>query len=316
MLKNNVACSHTRNQMLLLTLQISWLEIVILQLGALILGCTIYFFYTSRRSLQQAMKGNVDWRMQRPARKGLLEQFALRNEVMDTCQQSMRPSAVALPNPLVPGTKQKEHIPDTKSTTAHQSAQAYTNIGALMQRVEQLEALAGTRRISVDMHHRIEELEAALAEKAAVLHQVQQQEAIARQMSGRMEEVFREFQLLQQKYSGLEAQAEAAQEQAMEMEELQRAYNLMQKDLVRKQDKLEDLAEENERLQLELMAASDKLLMAGQQQKQLSQRSRAVQEMQIDIAAISEGQSKLQQQLRHISELESMLEQFGALQEK
>ena len=185
-----------------------------------------------------------------------------------------------------------------------------------MQRVEQLEALAGTRQISVDMHQRIEELEAALAEKAAALNQVRQQEAIARQMSGRMEEVFREFELLQQKYCGLEAQAAAAQEQALELEELQQAYNLMQKDLVRKQEKLEDLAEENERLQLELMAATDKLLMANQQRQHLTQRSRAVHDMQIDIAAISEGQSKLQQQLRHISELESMLEQFGALQEK
>jgi chromosome segregation ATPase len=166
------------------------------------------------------------------------------------------------------------------------------------------------------MHQRIEELEAALAEKAAALNQVRQQEAIARQMSGRMEEVFREFELLQQKYHGLEAQTAAAQEQALELEELQRAYNLMQKDLVRKQEKLEDLAEENKRLQLELMTASDKLSAAGQQHQQLSKRSRAVQEMQIDIAAISEGQSKLQQQLRHISELETMLEQFGTIQGK
>lgn len=297
--------------MLLLTLQISWLEIVVLQIGALILGCTIYFFYTSRRSLQQAMKGNVDRRMQRPARKGLLEQFALRNEVMGK-EPFMRPSDVAWPDPLVPPKKQKEakRMPDNGAITGQPATQAYTSISALMQRVEQLEALAGTRQISIDMHQRIEELEAALAEKAAALNQVRQQEAIAGQMNSRMEEVFREFQLLQQKYAGLEAQAATAQEQALELEELQRAYNLMQKDLVRKQDKLEELAERNEQLQVELMSATEKLLMADAQRQQLSQRSRAVQDMQLDMAAISEGQSKLQQQLQHISELEGMLGQF------
>jgi hypothetical protein len=301
--------------MLLLTLQISWLEIVILQIGALILGCTIYFFCISRRYLQQAMKGNGDmW--QRPARKSLLEQFALKREVMPA-QQHKRPQAAIRPEAAIRGTAQKAPKTDVKATTnSQQATQEYTTIYALMQRVEQLEAHAGTRQINVDMHQRIEELEAALAEKVTTLNQVRQQEAIARQMSGRMEEVFREFELLQQKYSGLEAQATAAQEQALELQELQQAYNLMQKDLVRKQEKLEDLAEENERLQLELMAATDKLLMADQQRQHLTHRSRAVHDMQIDIAAISEGQSKLQQQLRHISELESMLEQFGTLQEK
>lgn len=295
--------------MLLLTLKFSWLEIIVLQIGALILGCTIYFFYTSRRSLQQAMQGSANLR-QRTVRKNLLEQFALKSEVMGAQHQTMRPSAVAWPDPLMLGIQHKNTI-NGFVAGSRQATQAHITISTLLQRVEQLEALAGTREISVDLHRRIEELEAALAEKAAALQQVRQQEDIARQMAGRLEEVFEEFELLQHKLITLEAQATAAQEQAMELEDLQRAYNLMQKDLVRKQEKLEAIAEENQQLQLELAAAADKLQAVGQQRQQASQRSRAMQEMQADIQTISEGQSKLQQQLRHIGELETMLEQFG-----
>lgn len=297
--------------MLLLTLQFSLLEIVILQIGALILGCTIYFFIASRRSLQQALRNGYNTPL-RTGRTSLLERFSMKGEVMSDRVPGMRPSEITWPDPLVAaGRKQGAQEPVVLPTVSAASQNAYPTITALMQRVEQLEALTGTRQMGVDLHQKVEELEAALAEKAAALKQARQQEEIAAQMTNRMEEVFREFEQLQDKMAALEEQAAAAQEQAIELEELQHAYHLLQKDLVRKQDKLNDLVEENGRLQLELSAAADKLVLVDQQRQQLSQRSRLVQEMQMDMEAISEGQSKLKQQLHRISELETMLEQIG-----
>lgn len=300
--------------MLLLTLSLSWPEVIILQIGALILGCTVYFFYSSWRSLQQTLqKGGV---LPKPKQKqqGLFSIFRNKKNGPEAGRPQIRHASVVPPHLLAAA------LPPTAGTDARALTslkenlqEQYDSLNALVQRVEQLEAGGlHAKEAEGKLHMRIRELESALAEKTEAVAQAQQQEGLLAEITARMDEVYQQFTQLQQKTAALEKQAAAAQELTLELEELQQSYRVLQKEFVRKQERLEELSSENLRLQHELAIVSEKLTAAGHRQQLLMQQNSLVNDLQMDMEAVSEGQSKLHNQLRRIAELESMLEQFSA----
>ena len=95
----------------------------------------------------------------------------------------IRPSEVAWPDPLATSLAHPKLPVDLQAIThLKQGLQdQFLSLGALMQRVEQLEKQAGGRHARPEtdsMQQRIQELEAALAEKSAALKEARHQETM------------------------------------------------------------------------------------------------------------------------------------------
>jgi len=289
-------------------LNLSLLKIFILPAGALILGCAIYFFYPTRKSLRQMMDTYGAVPNPQPKKKEPRRMFARPETPVRTSMGSMKKADVSWPEPLEYPEKISMPSVTQLKETLHLQQQT---LASLMQKVEDLQAdAAGTQTYkeeNEDLQGRIEELELALMRKEQELKQARQQETIAQQMASRIDEVYKEFELLQNKIASLEVQAGRSSSLTLELEDVKQAYEQLHKEQLRKQEKLEELVAENRRLRSELSLVEDKLAEANAQRQQLMKRTKVLHDAQLESQSVSESQSKLQKELRRIGELESML---------
>lgn len=281
--------------MLLLTLQLSWIEAIVLLIGALTLGCTLYFFYTSQRSLRQALGS-----MPKPA---LPAAPPARERSPLFARKTADPvTADTAATPVLPVQAEEKGVGGLKDSFREQQR----TIQTLLQRVAQLEQIRQEAQQTQPLLQRIRELEAALHQNEAALSSAKEQEPMVAQLSARLDEVYRHFGQLQQQGAVLQRQAAAAGELAIKLEDLQLAYDTLAEEMELKQAQLLQLQAENMRLQ-----------------QQLLQGSSAVPPPAVPVlfpietapdnkASTDERRSLLQKQLQRITELESLIEQFGA----
>ena len=79
------------------------------------------------------------------------------------------------------------------------------------------------------------------------------------------------------------------------------------KELARKQEKLEEVMNENHRMRREMDDLEDKLSEANAQRQQLFKKVQFLTDLNNDMQSMSETNKKLQTEMRRIGELESML---------
>lgn len=153
----------------------------------------------------------------------------------------------------------------------------------------------------------IEELQALLDDKETELQNVRQQLAASQKMAARIDDVYREFEELQVKIGGLEKQAKGASELAIELDDMREAQKQIKKELVRKHDKLQEAMDENGRLHRQLAETEDKLAEANLQRQQLLKKIQYLENLHTEFQQVADANKKLQNELRRIGELESML---------
>jgi len=91
------------------------------------------------------------------------------------------------------------------------------------------------------------------------------------------------------------------------LEDTKYTYEQVHKELLRKQEKLEELMEENQLLRHQKNEAEDKLADANLQRQQLHKKVQFLSDLNNDMQNIADTNKKLQTDLRRIGELESML---------
>ena len=126
-------------------------------------------------------------------------------------------------------------------------------------------------------------------------------------MADKVEEVYKEFDILQNKMNVLEKQASRANGLAIELEDTRHSYEAVHKELIRKQEKLEEIMEDNQRMRQQMNELEDKLADANLQRQQLHKKVQFLTDLNSDLQSISDTNKKLQTELRRIGELESML---------
>jgi uncharacterized protein Smg (DUF494 family) len=85
------------------------------------------------------------------------------------------------------------------------------------------------------------------------------------------------------------------------------SYEQVHKELLRKQEKLEDIMDENQRMRQQKDELEDKLSEANLQRQQLQKKVVFLTDLNNDMQSISDTNKKLQTEMRRIGELESML---------
>lgn len=306
--------------MVLLAFNLTLFEIIILQLGAIILGVTIYFFVVSKRALSETLRKSKS-QLNIPTKKKFTEKPAAKTEdVFEGLHQQIvqlkksvssegftKPTA----SPATPS-YQSESL-DTHSINSLKDSvlRQQETLNALLNKMDDLEEEVNDKTELKNENdallQQIEKLQLKLEAKETEIKKLKQQETVAQQMASRIDEVYKEFDALQKKISSLEKGANKANTLALELEDVKQSYDQLHKDILRKQEKLEEAIAENQRLHSLLSVTEDKLAEANLQRQQLQKKVQFLQDINNDMQHMSESNNKLQNELRRIGELESML---------
>jgi chromosome segregation ATPase len=300
--------------MIIIAINLTLVAFILLPLGAITLGVTIYFFLKSRESLMLTMgekkkpaavskKETVKAEKEKPVFKRstlveLEEQFARKRFESSHMQDE---STVSVKKPVVT----EDSVHDLKASIAHQQKM----LNDYLAKVEELENGGKEELVQQNnaLQKEITKLHGVIEEKDAEIDDLQQQVSSASKMAEKIEEVYQEFDQLQSKMSQLEKQANKANNLAIELEDTKHSYEQIHKELLRKQERLEEVMTENQRMRQDMNVIEDKLSDANLQRQQLLKKVQFLQELNTDMQSISDTNKKLQTELRRIGELESML---------
>jgi len=293
--------------MFLLTVQLTLIEIAVLLAGAVILGITILFFIRSRRTLKKYVQ-QAGPSFLKKERKDYLENKNIQLSHVQERLSELKQNVVATKREIkIPAEDvTKDHMIQSLRQTISQQQKLLTGF---LKQVEELED-NGKEELKLeneDLRMEIKNLESLVDRKEAEKERLQQQASIAQTMAARVDEICREFELLQNRMKELEVQASKANSLEVELEEARESFELARKDILRKQEKLEEAIGENQDIRNLLHETEDKLSEANRLRQQFQKKVQFMQDLNDDLHNMNETNKKLQTELRRIGELESML---------
>jgi len=288
----------------LIAINFTLIEYIALPIVTAIFGATIYFFIKSRQSLRETLESN---KKNYQPKKDKLFSFQTTG-VLEKIEQVVKRGS-GTPHVEEEPVKRKHGeenlVQQLKTTIEQQQKMLNTYLG----KVEELEheGRGILNRENEAMQKEIHKLHLVIEKKDEEMESLHQQASTASRMTSKIEEVYEEFDRLQEKIAALEKQSGGVNNLVIELENAKQAYEQSQKDLARKQDKLEDVMNENQKMRMEMDVLEDKLAESNLQRQQLQKKVQYLQELNADMQNISETNKKLQTELRRIGELESML---------
>ena len=319
------------------SLTLSIIEIIVLMLGAIVLGITIHFFLVSRRSLQngpqQTEKVNKtleEWKLRyfNDVEIRDKELVSLRTRLEDSEENSninqieaeeMRKINKRLLAEMESG---KRAIPTDlqagKPGYIEQLRQAQTS---LMEHNEKINQLLGQIDIvketeekqqeilksNEDLSQQIDDLHDKLSQKEIELNNIRKKEHLTKEMNSMLDSAYNEFNVLQDKIQKLEGQVSSSKKISMEHEDLKESFYKVSRDFEEQSIKYNTMLTEHQQLQLEVSEADQKLREANFHRQQLQKRVAYLEELNNDMQAVADANKKLENQLKRIGELESML---------
>jgi chromosome segregation ATPase len=181
-----------------------------------------------------------------------------------------------------------------------------TQLSRAMAQIDQIET-SDSFRIKGDSRKQAAGLELLVQKKDAELKNLRQQLELSNKIQVHFDELQNEFEVLQEKLEKMEEQAWEANDLAMKVENLEQSELHLQKELVRKDEKINELIAEAQRLHSILNETEDKLRESNMMRQQLQKKAQFLEEMNLDMKQLSDTNRKLQTEIRKIGELESML---------
>lgn len=329
----------------LLAIQISLPEIIMFQIGALVLGFVIHYFWNMRHGSQFDHEVDVekyekeahDWRMKyynilehqketgdhlqkeldeiKENEKILIEELeetkALNRELM----QKQKETPVAFAPPPAAEISTGAYLAQLKEAQDHllkhnQDISKLLNQVELLEKVEQQHQT--TLRQNVDLSEQMQQLRRSLTEKEQELNNIRQQTELTQEMKSRLNTAYDEFNEIQSKLQKVEQQLAVPQGSAFKNDELEEANHLLSVEVKDLRTKQKDLVDENAKLSQLVTEIESKLKEANLQRQQLSKRNEFLEELNKDLQHVSDHNKKLESQLSRLSEIESMLARISS----
>jgi chromosome segregation ATPase len=312
------------------------LEISLLCFGAIILGITIHFTITSRRSLRSSMtekdettKIRDEWKLRYfndvelkdKELANLREQLAEAEENLSIYsieaeemrkenKKLMAEMSNAPKTVLAPPSEKPDYFEQLRS--AQQSLRDHNEkINQLLDNIDVVKETEERNREVVksneDLSLQITELRLKLAEKEKEITSIRKKEVLTKEMTSMLDNAYSEFNVLQSKMQKLESQANSSKLLSIEYEDLKETYRKVGREFEEQKIKLTSLGSDNQQLQAHLLETEEKLREANFQRQQLQKRVAYLEELNNDLQAVSDANKKLEVQLKRIGELESML---------
>ncbi len=296
--------------MIIIAINLNLVAFIVLPLGAITLGVTIYFFLKTRESLKQTMESNraasistTHKEAVTSRRKTLLTD--LEKQFSRMKQRVAAERTVESRSSTKESTTHPPVVDDLKTTILQQQKL----LNAYLQQVEHLEndGKEEMRKQNQLLEKEVARLHHIIEQKDQEIEEILQQSSAEDKMAARIDEVYREFEQLQAKMAHFEKQAGKANNLAIELEDAKHSYEQVHRELLRKHERLEEIMNENQKMRMEMDILEDKLADANLQRQQLQKKVQFLQEISTDMQSISDANKKLQTELRRIGELESML---------
>jgi hypothetical protein len=317
------------------TLTVRLPEIIIFLVGALILGFTLHYFWTSRNAIRiqktpadEGINENDNWKLKyytdmeiqektlQKLRERLseaeenekiyrLESDELREELGLLKEKNSRTEAQ-----IKPPTVTEDYLQQLK--TAQENLFQYNqHINKLLQQIQMLKESEKKYQDLQQQHNLLNEqlsvLNRRLAEKETEINRIMQEQRMVLEMNERMDKAYTDFTHMQEKLRKLEQYLDQPHSKRIEYEQLQETYFKLSREFDEVKGKQMALFEENQRLSRILADTEDKLKEANFQRQQYHKKMLFLEELNRDLQEATEQQKKMESQLRRISEMESML---------
>lgn len=323
------------------SLTLSIIEIVVLMLGAIVLGITIHFFITSRRNLKtslvppaKATQGLNEWKLkyfndieirdkELTSLRSRVEEAEENSNIFSIEAEELRKLNKKLQAELEAAAKASpvQHHKVDRTDKADYFEQLREAQAALAEHGERINMLLSNIDIVKDteekqkelqqeneeLNSKISELRSLLAEKDREVNNIRQKAHLSKEMTSMLDSMHNEFDTLQGKIQKLESQVNSSRMTSMEFEDLKEEHYKLRRDYDEQKVRVAGLATEKKQMELLLAETEEKLKEANFQRQQLQKRVAYLEEMNIDLQEVSDANKRLEGQIRRIGELESML---------
>lgn len=321
-------------------LSLSIIEIVVLMLGAIVLGVTIHFFISSSRSLtsspketEKASKALEEWKLRyfndtevrdkelTSLRKrledveedndiNLIEADEMR-KLNKTLKLEIEILQKAVPPPPPAAVKEKtdyvQQLRQAQDSLLEHNEKINQLIGQIDIVKETEEKQQETQKINEELAGQIDELKLMLSQKEKEISNTRQKEQLTNEVTSMIDNANNEFNVLQNKMKKLEGLVNASKRINLEYQDLKEDNYRISKEYEEQKIKYTTIVSENKQLLEELTETEDKLKEANYQRQQLQKKVAYLEELNNDMQGVAEAHHKLEGQLKKVSELESML---------
>ena len=317
------------------TLTVRLPEIIIFLLGVLILGITIHYFWTSRKTMRiekpvpdEGISENDNWKLKyytdMEVQEKTMQQLRDRlseseeNEKISTIESEELREELALlkekysrTEALVkPPTVAEDYL--TQLKTAQENLYQYNqHINKLLQQIQLLKEsekkYQDLQQKNVVLNDQVSILQRQIAGKDLEINRIMQEQRLVLEMNERMDKAYADFTQMQDKLRKLEQYLDQPHSKRIEYDQLQESYFKLSREFDEVKGKQISLFEENQRLSRILADTEDKLKEATFQRQQYQKKMLFLEELNRDLQDATEQHKKMESQLRRISEMESII---------
>lgn len=318
------------------SLSLSIVEIIVLMLGAIILGITIHFFVVSRRSMKSSpmeaekiSKTLEEWKLRyfndteirdkelTQLRKRLEETEENNNinvieaEETKKLNKKLQAELDSLRKTAPTAEKEKpdyiEQLRNAQSSLMEHNEKINQLLGQIDIVKETEEKQQEILKVNEELYSQVDELKFLLSQKEKEISNTRQKEHLTNEMTSMIDSAYNEFNVLQDKIQKLESQVNTSKRLNLEYEDLKETHYRISQDFEEQKRKYSAAVTENKQLLEELTETEDKLKEANFQRQQLQKRVAYLEELNNDMQAVADANKKLEHQLKRVGELESML---------
>jgi hypothetical protein len=325
-------------------LSLTILEILVLMMGAIVLGITLHYVLASRMRMPNSKKNPREEQLARDMeswKNRFFSETELRDRELEKLKrelaeekdnteiytieaeevrkenkelrrriQELESAPPAAPAP-VPATASEavllEQLLQTQERMTQQQDEFRRQLREVASQRQQTDLLNQQKEIAEQLQLRVEELEFQLSLRDEELKSASRHQKLSTEMNTMLSDAYGEFGLLKEKIAQLEAQLVAEKKLYVNYEDLRESTLRMTRDLEDLQQKHGALQGDYLRLQRTL-TETEKLLEQEQfENQQLLNRLQRYETLDRDLQEMSDSNRKLESQLRRIGELESML---------
>lgn len=322
-------------------ISVSIVEIIILQLGALLIGVVIHFFIVTRRRFKKEIealknppaKKNDTWAMD------LLEDIEAKKELIGKLQKDLNRTQENENIYQIEIEELNKEIKALRSERREQPLQAAAADAPVAEKgsnymqqlreaqesllehnekinklLSQIDIVKETEDRQKEIEQRNEELKDQignlkflLKDKEEEMLRVKQKENMTKEMTSMLDSAYSEFEVLQGKMLKLESQLAGNKRIGLDFEDLKETYYKLNNEHENLKTRYQAITAENQQLHGLLDETEEKLHDANFQKQQLQKRVAYLEELSNDLQMMSEANKKLESQIKKIGELESRL---------
>jgi chromosome segregation ATPase len=325
-------------------LSLSVIEIIVLMLGAIVLGFTIHFFVFSRRSwreMNETLKNktnpssvtNTSANELATWKSKFFDETELKSKMVDELKKQLAETeenleiyTIEADETRIQNKKLKAELEELRMNPPQTEKQDYISEikkaeKGLLEQNERISKLLGQIDVVKESEYKntaikeqneelvlkIEELTAKLSQKEKEVAGLKQKENLTKEMASMLDNAYSEFDILQEKIKGLENQVTASKKANMDYTDIKDDYNKLVKDFEDQKLKYQGVVLENREMKSSLNEMEDKFKDAEYQRLQLQKKVAFLENLNADMQSIADAHKKLETQIKKMGELESKL---------